>query len=129
MKTILVADDNQIFRQVMEVSLKSRGYQVHTAANGQEALDAIELQTPDLLVLDVAMPVMDGIAVLRVLRAEARWSDLPVILMTAMTERDCLDREPNLAVQACLTKSRFSLADFVNTVQGILCPVPTRIAG
>lgn len=129
MNTILVADDNAIFRQVMEVALKARGFAIRTATNGQETLDAIATAAPDLLILDVAMPVLDGMAVLRALRAEVRHATLPIILMTAMTERDCLDREPRLPVQACLTKSRFSLADLVKTVQSLLTPMPGRAAG
>ena len=128
MNTILIADDNMIFRQVMEVALKARGYSTTTATNGREALDQIAQCPPDQLILDVAMPVMVGIAVLKQLRADARHASLPVILMTAMTERDCLDRDSGLCVQACLTKSHFSLAEMVKTVQGLLCERPTRLA-
>lgn len=129
MNTILIADDNTIFRQVMEVALKARAYAIQTTTNGQETLDAIAAATPDLLILDVAMPVLDGMAVLRQLRADARYASLPIILMTAMTERDCLDREPDLPVQACLTKSRFSLAELVKTVQSLLTPMPPGSRG
>jgi CheY-like chemotaxis protein len=128
MNTILIADDNMIFRQVMEVTLKARGYATVAVTNGQEALDQMAQCSPDLLILDVAMPVMDGIAVLKQLRSDTRWATLPVILMTAMTERDCLDREPDLSVQACLTKSHFSLADMVKTIQSLLSEPPVRIA-
>jgi two-component system chemotaxis response regulator CheY len=120
MKTILIADDNPIFRQVIEVALRGKAYLVQCANDGRAALDMMEAQTPDLLLLDVAMPVLDGMAVLRAIRADARWQDLPVILVTAMTERDCRGREPNLPVQGCLTKSHFSLSQVLQTVQSLI---------
>ena len=64
MKTILVVDDSTICREPMAATLRLKGYQTLEAANGQEALQIAQTQKPDLILLDVTMPVMDGFLIL-----------------------------------------------------------------
>jgi len=86
--TVFVADDNPILLQGLERALHSDGYTVHTADTGPALLQMLEQAPipPDLLLLDVMMPGMSGIDVLRELHANPRWTDLPVILITAATD-------------------------------------------
>ena len=81
--TILVVEDESLLSLALKVRLESRGYAVVTAANGQEALEAAARQRPDLVLLDVLMPVMDGYACLRELNARFGRGKLPVIVLTA----------------------------------------------
>src|SRR5204862_5451141 len=87
--TILVVDDMPIFRDPIAASLRLAGYSTVCAANGREALVAARVNRPDAILLDVAMPVMDGISFLRALRAEADASlaKVPVILLTAVSDK------------------------------------------
>jgi len=78
---ILVVDDDAPIRRMLERTLTAEGYAVETAADGGQALAAVERSTPDLLVLDVAMPGVDGLAVSRRLRAKGL--AVPVLLLTA----------------------------------------------
>jgi two-component system, OmpR family, response regulator MprA len=78
---ILVVDDDAPIRRMLDRTLSAEGYAVETAADGGEALAAVERSTPDLLVLDVAMPGVDGLAVSRRLRAKGL--AVPVLLLTA----------------------------------------------
>src|SRR6266850_3076205 len=78
---ILVVDDDAPIRRMLDRTLAAEGYAVETAADGGEALAAVERSTPDLLVLDVAMPGVDGLAVSRRLRAKGL--AVPVLLLTA----------------------------------------------
>jgi two-component system response regulator MprA len=78
---ILVVDDDAPIRRMLDRTLSAEGYAVETAADGGEALAAVERSTPDLLVLDVAMPGVDGLAVSRRLRAKGL--SVPVLLLTA----------------------------------------------
>ncbi len=88
MKYILVADDEPMNQCIFEEMLID-DYEVHAVGNGQECLASIQQRIPDLLLLDVAMPVMDGIEVCRRLRADDRTKNLPVILVSAYaSERD-----------------------------------------
>lgn len=88
MKYILIADDEPMNQCVFEEMLTDE-YRIHTVDNGQECLESIEESMPDLLLLDVAMPVMDGIEVCRRLRADTKTRFLPIILISAYaSERD-----------------------------------------
>lgn len=80
-KSILVVDDDALIRRSLAVSLAQAGYQVQTAASGENALEIVRAKSPDLVLLDISMPGMDGLEALRTLRAHAQ--NLPVIFLTA----------------------------------------------
>ncbi len=80
MPTVLVADDEKNILQLARMYLQAEGFTVETAGNGREALDKVRTAKPDLLVLDLMMPEIDGWEVCRRLRKE---SDLPIIMLTA----------------------------------------------
>lgn len=82
-RRVLVVDDEPMVREVVSAYLQRDGFLVSEAADGQEALDALRRATPDLVVLDVMLPKVDGFSVLSHLR---KMSDVPVILLTARVE-------------------------------------------
>lgn len=86
-KKILFVDDEDDIREVVQIRLESNGYQVVTAASGDEALNKVASEHPDLMILDVMMPGMDGLAVLKKLRKEETSTKLPVILLTAKRKK------------------------------------------
>jgi len=88
-KTILVCDDDELLVDLLDYRLTGRGFKVLIARNGGQALAMAVEQTPDAIVLDAMMPVLDGHQVLRRLRADAATSTIPVIMLTARKlERD-----------------------------------------
>jgi CheY-like chemotaxis protein len=88
---ILVAEDNAVNRELLRELLEARGYTVFEACDGQEALRMIEQAQPELLLLDIGMPVLDGFAVIRRIRENPRLAPLPVVAVTAYAMRG--DRE------------------------------------
>jgi two-component system response regulator (stage 0 sporulation protein F) len=84
MKKILVADDEMAIRLLYSEELKEEGYEVFTASNGREALDIIDKEPLDLVILDIKMPEMDGIEALRQIKEKK--PGLPVLLSTAYGE-------------------------------------------
>lgn len=80
---ILVAEDNAVNRELLRELLESRGYTVSEACDGQEALHMIEQAQPELLLLDIGMPLLDGFAVIRRIRENPRLAALPVVAVTA----------------------------------------------
>lgn len=82
-KTILIVDDEDRIREMLKLMLQNRGYNVFEAANGTEALQAFSAISPDMVILDVMMPVMDGFACLKEIRKK---SDCPVLMLTAKGE-------------------------------------------
>ena len=91
MKKVLVAEDDPASRELIREVLDGRGYEVIEACDGAEALEKIEQLTPDLVLLDIQMPVLDGYAVLRRVRESPRFAAVPVLAVTAYAMRE--DRE------------------------------------
>ncbi|MBI3996346.1 MAG: response regulator [Candidatus Omnitrophica bacterium] len=82
-KKILIADDEQQLALAVKIRLQSKGYQVVTASDGQAALELAEKEHPDLIILDVLMPVMDGYSCLRELNVRFGRGKVPIIVLTA----------------------------------------------
>jgi adenylate cyclase len=83
---ILIVDDTPANIQALAAILKSKGYQISAATNGKQALEVLARIQPDLILLDVMMPEMDGFETCRRLKAAERWRQIPVIFLTAKTE-------------------------------------------
>lgn len=88
---VLIAEDNAVNRELLRELLEGRGYTVLEACDGQEALQMIEEAQPELLLMDIGMPVLDGFAVIRRIREDPRLAPLPVVAVTAYAMRG--DRE------------------------------------
>lgn len=88
---ILVAEDNAVNRELLRELLEARGYAVFEACDGQQALHMIEQSQPELLLMDIGMPVLDGFETIRRIRENPRLAQLPVVAVTAYAMRG--DRE------------------------------------
>ncbi|EGW38324.1 response regulator transcription factor [Desulfosporosinus sp. OT] len=86
MATILVVDDEEPILELLRFNLEKEGYQVSVAKDGKEALESIEKELPNLLVLDVMLPGMDGLEVCRILRLNPKFQQIPIIMLTAKGE-------------------------------------------
>jgi two-component system, OmpR family, alkaline phosphatase synthesis response regulator PhoP len=105
MKRILIIDDEFDIRAVAELALKAvGGWQVFTAASGTEGLAMASTQQPDVILLDVMMPDMDGIDTFNALRANSTTQSIPVILLTAKVQASDQRRFAELGVDAVITK-------------------------
>jgi two-component system, chemotaxis family, chemotaxis protein CheY len=96
--TVLVVDDSNSVRQMVQFALKSRGYGIVPAVDGVEALEALERGRFDLIVLDINMPRLDGLSLLKILRERTEWQAVPVLVLT--TEGQDADRDQALALGA-----------------------------
>jgi DNA-binding response OmpR family regulator len=113
---ILVVDDIEDIRSLLQEALQANGYHTLEAADGREALSMIEAESPDLVILDIAMPVMNGFQVLRQLRKN---SDIPVIMLSART--DTVDKVESLELGAddYITKP-FEIVEMTARVEAVL---------
>ncbi|MDO8464455.1 MAG: response regulator, partial [Gallionella sp.] len=86
--TILVVDDDEFNLKLLKKMLSVEGHAVRTAASGEDALASVAEQLPDLVLLDVMMPGIDGFEVARQLKADARSRSIPIIMVTALEDRE-----------------------------------------
>jgi two-component system alkaline phosphatase synthesis response regulator PhoP len=86
-KKILLIDDDPDFVQAVQVIVESGGYEVRVAYDGKEGLEAVAEEKPDLIVLDVMMPVMNGHEACAELKSDPETAGIPIILLTAVAER------------------------------------------
>lgn len=119
-KKILACDDEKNIARLVQVNLERQGYQVSVAHDGREALEKIAAERPDLIVLDVMMPYMDGYEVLQNLRRNPATRDIPVIMLTAKAQDADVFRGWQSGVDCYLTKpfNPTELVAFVNRIFG-----------
>ena len=86
-KLVLIVDDEAPNRKLLEQLLPLEGYQVISAADGVEALNAVETQRPDMILLDVMMPELDGFEVAKKLKANKDTAGIPIIMLTALNDQ------------------------------------------
>lgn len=115
-RLILVVDDEPRMIQFIRMNLELEGYRVIQAHNGLEALDKVRDELPDLVILDVMMPDLDGFETLRILRET---SDVPVIMLTVKSEEDDIVRGLRLGADDYVTKP-FSPRELSSRVQALL---------
>jgi len=115
-QSVLVADDEPSILLSLQVLLQKAGYEVRLARTGEEVIQSVEQSTPDLILLDAMMPQRDGYDVCQTIRADPRWTKLPIIMLTAKS-RD-VERQKGMALGATdyITKP-FSTLDLVATVR------------
>ncbi|MDQ7839994.1 MAG: response regulator [bacterium] len=83
---ILVVDDDPDITVVVRMVLEAAGYQVETAPDGEEGLERVRREVPDLIILDMLMPRLDGYGVVRALKEKPRWASIPIVIFTAVGE-------------------------------------------
>lgn len=124
MPTLLIVEDHPIVREPLSKLLRSEGFDVLTASNGGEALGLLYEHPIDLILLDVLMPRMHGVAFMEALRQDARFSQLSTIGLTGSFDPTQLARLRELGVETILSKGKFELSQLLNAIRAVL-PHPT----
>lgn len=102
--TILVVDDDAFNLKLLKVPLTAKGYAVRSAASGEEALKSVAEQLPDLILLDVMMPGIDGFEVVRRLKANSRTCSIPIIMVTALDDKESRIKAMEVGAEDVFTK-------------------------
>lgn len=119
-KRVLLVEDDPILQRAGEVSLRQRGFEVSTAADGAEGLRKAREETPDLVLLDLLMPLMPGVELLRSLKADEATRHIPVLVLSNSSRDD--DKREALALGAVgyLVKANISLKELGEHVAKLL---------
>lgn len=116
MKTILIVEDEKALRKALSDKLTNEGYKIIETTDGEEGLDSALREHPDLILLDIVMPNMDGITMLQKLRQDAHGKNIPVIILTNLSDAEKVQQGMENAVFDYLIKADWKLSDLVDKV-------------
>jgi two-component system, OmpR family, alkaline phosphatase synthesis response regulator PhoP len=120
MAKVVIADDDRMLRKAAETMLRRQGHVVATASDGEEALQLILAEQPDVIVLDLIMPKLQGFDVLLILKQDTLTSAIPVIVLSSLAQEQDKQEALNLGAVAYFNKSTFSLGELVKQVERTL---------
>ena len=118
-KKVLVVDDEIHIVHVVTIKLRNNGYDVISAENGADALLLAQSESPDVIITDYQMPMMDGLEFVEKLRLNDRTKKIPVIMLTARSFAITPEKQQQLQISDCLSKP-FSPRELLNNVEDIL---------
>ena len=118
-KRILIVEDEESLLKLESILLTSRGYEVKGVTDGQAALDAVASSKPDLVLLDIMLPVIDGFEVCRQIKSSEATRHIPVIMLTAKKSREDMARGEEVGADWYITKP-FKSAMVIETIQRFL---------
>lgn len=114
-KTVLIVDDELSILVPLQFLMERNGFHVVLAQSGRDAFDALEKSRPDLILLDIMLPDLDGYEIFQMIRANPAWDDIKVIFLTAKNRDGDIAKGLNLGVDAYITKP-FSNAELLAAV-------------
>jgi len=124
-RTILLVEDDRFLRRAAEATLRQRGFTVVTAADGEEALRQAGTEGLDLILLDLIIPKLQGIEVLRRLKQDARTAPIPVIVLSNLGQGRDIEQAMEAGAAAYFIKANLSLQDLVAEVNKVLADRPS----
>jgi CheY-like chemotaxis protein len=121
MSLILVVDDTALERETVARLLEIEGFQTIGASNGKEAYATLYSRKPDLVLLDLMMPEMDGIQLLGMIRRHPQWEQIPIIVLTGLSDSNKLvARARELGVEDIVSKAKFGFQDLMIRIRKAL---------
>ena len=117
--TIVVADDDPDILSIVSMSLETQGWDVHKATNGREAVDLARDHRPDLIILDMMMPVMSGYEAITELKASDATRTIPIIGLSAKAMATDMERATDVGIDGYITKP-FRIAQVLSVIEGYL---------
>ncbi len=120
MARVLVVDDHADSREVISLMLQREGYDVNSAGDGREALEAFLYRTPDAVLLDLALPEMDGVRLVQLVRSYRRLASIPVVVLTGLSTGKLFEEAQSLNVSSFLLKSATTSGQIRSAIRAAL---------
>jgi CheY-like chemotaxis protein len=118
--SILITEDDVMLRDMYKMRLEAEGYIIDTADNGLECLKKVKASKPDLILMDIMMPVMDGLTALKKLKSDPEMKDVPVIIMTVLIQEEKRKEGIDLGAEDYLIKSETMPQDVVAKIKEVI---------
>ena len=119
-KTILLVEDSKVVQQMYRNKLTFEHFNVLTADNGMEAIKILSKEKPDIILLDLMMPVMDGYKVLQVIKTEPKLTDIPVLVFSAKGQPEEVEKALNLGAAGYIVKATTKPNEVVEHIRKVL---------
>ncbi|MGB5617886.1 MAG: response regulator [Desulfobacterales bacterium] len=120
-KKVLIVDDEPSIIVPLQFLMEQNGYETGVAFSGEEAMETISVSHPDLILLDIMLPIIDGFEVCQRVRENPEWNDIRIILLTAMGSEANIAKGLALGADAYITKP-FSNSEVIAKVKELICP-------
>ncbi|MEK7124133.1 MAG: response regulator [Patescibacteria group bacterium] len=119
-KSILIIEDEEFFRELLAKKISSKNFSVFAAVNGQQGLKEIKEKKPDLILLDLLLPDIDGFEVLSKIKSDSETSSIPVIILSNLGEQEDFEKGMKLGAVDYLVKSQSDMVDIIDKIKNIL---------
>jgi len=119
-KKILIIEDDVFIRDIYQVKFSQEGFDVTVAEDGVKALEKLESLVPDIILLDIIMPYMNGMEVLKKIKENAKLKNVPIIMLTNISEKEKITEGEEYGVNDYLIKSHFTPSEVVGKVNALL---------
>ena len=120
MYKILVAEDDPFYLKVYEMKLRTEGFELKSVTNGEEVVEAAKAFLPDIILLDIIMPGMDGLAALKKLKNTRETKNIPVIITSNLGQQEEITKGMELGAVDYIIKSDVTINDIIDTVRRFL---------
>tara|TARA_B100000315_G_scaffold229341_1_gene238855 strand:+ start:236 stop:601 length:366 start_codon:yes stop_codon:yes gene_type:complete len=120
MATILIIEDDKFLRELITQKVSGEGYEVKEAVDGEEGLKVAKEEHPDLILLDIILPGMDGFEVLRQLKEAKEAANIPIILLSNLGQKEDVDKGMKLGATDYLIKAHFTPGEIISKIKSTL---------
>ncbi|MDD5606568.1 MAG: response regulator [Candidatus Pacebacteria bacterium] len=119
-KKLLIVEDDQFLRELVAKKIREENYEVVEASDGEEGLKKVKEAKPDLVLLDLMLPGIDGFHVLEQIKKDSEISKTPVIILSNLGQKEDIDKGMNLGAEDFLVKAHFTPGEIIEKVKIIL---------
>ncbi|HDQ88818.1 MAG TPA: response regulator [candidate division WWE3 bacterium] len=119
-KKIIIAEDDKFLANAYRLKLEKEGFEIEIVANGKELIAKIPEFKPNIILLDLLMPLMDGFEALEILKSDKNTKNIPVLIMSNLGQQSDIDKGKELGAKDYIIKSNISLKKVIEKIEGLL---------
>lgn len=114
---ILIVEDDRYISKMYQLKLSLEGYEVQVAENGREGVDKVKEMMPDVILLDILMPELDGFEVLKIVKSDAATKSIPVLIMSNLGQEDHIEKGMKMGAAGYIVKSQYTPSKVVEKIK------------
>jgi len=120
MKTVFVVEDDPFILDIYTTKLRESGFSVESSSNGQDCIKKVQEVKPDLVLLDIVLPGLDGWEIIREIKKQGEFKDLPIVILSNLSQKQEVEKGLDLGAVKYLIKSNYTPGEVVDEIKDIL---------